>query len=135
MINKTSGNGMIRLFGADDSQRASVYTINKVIDGKETAFPGLLVVGDDVCGGIFAINNGFVKDADKGNVVFLPYDSLVFEDLEIRYTDFIYWCLSLTYDEWVRGGWKTSDRNMTNLREADEYITAKLTVLDDLRKE
>ena len=54
-------NGKVRLLGGDDSERSSVCTINKVIDGKETAFPGLLVIGDDVCGGIFAINNGFVK--------------------------------------------------------------------------
>lgn len=127
-------NGKIRLFGGDDSQRSSVCSINKVIDGKETAFPGLLVIGDDVCGGIFAINNGFVKNASRGNVVFLPSDSLVFEDLEISHANFIYWCMTLTDDDWIRGGWKTSDKNLINLRESDEYISAKLTVLTDLRK-
>ena len=67
-------------------------------------------------------------------MIFLPSDSLVFEDLEISYANFIYWCMSLTDDDWIRGGWKTSDKNLTNLRESDEYIIAKLTVLTDLRK-
>lgn len=127
--------GKIRLLGGDDSQRLSVCGINKVVDGIETAFPGLLVIGDDICGGIFAINNGFVENVTRGNIVFLPADSVVFEDLEISHANFIYWCMTLTENEWLRGGWKTSDKSFTNLRESDEYIMAKISVLTDLRGE
>lgn len=127
-------NGKIRIFGGDDSRRASINSINKVINGRETAIPGLLIIADDICGGIFAINNGFVKNVKRGNVVFLPADSLVFEDLMMGYASFINWCMTLSNETWFGDGWKTSDMNMVNLREADEYILAKLAVVCDLRE-
>lgn len=126
--------GKLRMFGGDDSQRCSIDTINKVIDGNATAFPGLLIIGDDICGGIFAINNGLVKNVNRGNVVFLPSDSVVFEDLEISHANFVHWCLMLTEDEWISGGWKTSNKYNTNLRDSDEYILAKLRVAIDFGK-
>ena len=126
--------GKIRLFGGDDNERASLFSINRVRNGKETLIPGLLVVADDICGGIYAINNGFIKNASRGNVVFLPANSVTFEDLEIGHADFVHWCMTVSESNWLQGGWKTSDKNMRNLREADEYIQAKLTVLNDLRR-
>lgn len=126
----------IRFFGGDGRIRSSLEEINGVSkDGKETKFPGLLVIADDVCGGIFALNHGFVKNAAEGSVLFLPYQALSFEDLKIGHADFVHWCMTCSVSDWMKNGWKTSEKDFKNNRETDAYIAAKLNVLKDLKGE
>lgn len=125
----------IRFFGGDNKIRSSLAEINGLTGGKEEKVPGILVIADDICGGIFAINNGFVRNASVGNVVFLPYNALCFEDLGIGHADFVHWCMTCSYNDWLMNGWKTSEHEFTNYKKADEYILAKLTVLKDLGEE
>ncbi len=125
----------IRFFGGDHKIRSSLDEINGLIDGKESIVPSMLVIADDICGGIFAINNGFVKKVSVGNVMFLPYSALCFEDLGIGHADFVHWCMTCSYNDWLMNGWKTSENEFIDYKKADEYILAKLTVLKDLRGE
>ena len=58
----------------------------------ESERPAYLLVGDDVLGGIFAINGGGLGE-DMGNIYYLPQDTLTWESLEFGYSDFLYWAL------------------------------------------
>lgn len=131
----TTTENKIRFFGGDNRIRSSLDEINGIINGKETKIPGILVIADDICGGIFAINNGFVKKASIGNIVFLPHNAFCFEDLGMGHADFVHWCMMCSYNDWVMNGWKTSEKEFINYKKADEYIEAKLRVLRDLRED
>jgi hypothetical protein len=53
----------------------------------------LFLVADDAVGGFFAINGGALG-SDVKNMYYWPPDDLVWEPLEIGYTDFFIWSLS-----------------------------------------
>lgn len=125
----------IRFFGGDNRIRSSLEEINRIVDGQRTKVSDILVIADDICGGIFAINNSFVPKVHIGNVMFLPYNSLSFEDLGIGHADFVHWCMSCSYNDWLMNGWKTSEKELVDYKKADEYIMAKLRALRDLKEE
>jgi hypothetical protein len=54
--------------------------------------PPFLLVGDDVLGGLFAVNGGGLG-LTRGNVFYFTPDSLEWEDLDRGYSEFIRWCL------------------------------------------
>lgn len=55
--------------------------------------PGYYLIADDAIGGFFALNNGFLGKA-MGKVFYLSADRLVWEPLNMTYTDFLYFCFS-----------------------------------------
>ena len=55
--------------------------------------PTLLLIADDVLGGQFAINGGALPSKPGGICYFAP-DTLDWEDLEMGYSDFIWWALT-----------------------------------------
>lgn len=55
--------------------------------------PLLLLVADDVLGGQFAINGGALP-AKPGGVCYFAPDTLDWEDLEMSYSDFVWWALT-----------------------------------------
>jgi len=57
------------------------------------AAPPILLVGDDVIGGSFAINGGALPGA-PGHVHYFAPDSLAWESLDRGYGDFLRWALS-----------------------------------------
>lgn len=55
--------------------------------------PAYLLIADDAVGGFFAINGGaFGKDL--GKTYYLSPDRLVWEPLDLTYTDFLYFCFN-----------------------------------------
>ncbi|NHZ39638.1 DUF2625 family protein [Massilia aquatica] len=54
---------------------------------------GFLLVADDVLGGFFALNGGGLGH-DQGMVYYLAPDTLVWESLEVGFTDFVEWALT-----------------------------------------
>lgn len=54
---------------------------------------GFYLIADDVVGGFFAINGGALGE-ERGNVYYLPPDSLEWESLKLGYTDFFQWALT-----------------------------------------
>ncbi|UOD28862.1 DUF2625 family protein [Massilia violaceinigra] len=54
---------------------------------------GFLLVADDVLGGFFAVNGGGLGDG-QGMVYYLAPDTLVWESLEVGFTDFVEWALT-----------------------------------------
>ena len=55
--------------------------------------PGYYLIADDAVGGFFAVNNGFLGKA-TGKVFYLSPDRLIWESLDMTYTDFLYFCFS-----------------------------------------
>ena len=55
-------------------------------------YPSFLLVADDVIGGFFAVNGGALG-SDQGTVFYFAPDTLQWENLEMKYTAFVEWCL------------------------------------------
>jgi hypothetical protein len=57
-------------------------------------YPDVLVIADDVLGGLFALNGGRFGPNGQGQVFWLPADDLVWVPLNVGYADFVSWCLT-----------------------------------------
>lgn len=71
--------GVVRLLG---SNRASEYRDINMFNIKFGS-RGYIIFGDDIFGGIFALNIGLIPDC-IGNVIYFAPDTLEFEDLGIK---------------------------------------------------
>ncbi|KLO87732.1 Uncharacterized protein LW93_10068 [Fusarium fujikuroi] len=85
----------VRILGSGSDR--SLLTANGTLGGHS----GLLIVGDDILGGVFAFNVGHFGNETIGQIYYLAADDLVWTSLDVGYTDFIYCCL-------------TADRNLLN---------------------
>ncbi len=88
-------NGWIRILGSGNSRlNRTIPDWNK---GKTFAAfgdkPSYLLVADDAAGGFFAINGGALGK-DPGKIYYLSPDKLIWEPLDLTYTDFLYFCFS-----------------------------------------
>lgn len=85
--------GLLRLLGsgAERSLRRTADTAGCPLDGKA---PDVLVVGDDVLGGVFALNGGRFGPNRAGEVYHLAADKTTWAALEIGFSDFVSWCLT-----------------------------------------
>lgn len=76
---------------------------------------GYLLVADDAAGGFFAINGGALGD-DIGALYYWAPDSLLWEPLEIGYTDFLGWAVSNRIDTFYKGlRWASWQADMAEL--------------------
>ena len=90
IIANTSGivvDNWISILGQTSTQRAGVADFNARM---EADFGGMLVVAVDLVGGLFALNMGRF-DEDKGLVWYFAPDTLSWESLESKYSEFIAW--------------------------------------------
>jgi hypothetical protein len=85
--------GLLRLLGSGASRSLSrtAELAGCPLDG---SYPDVIVVGDDVLGGLFALNGGRFGAGRRGEVFFLAADDTVWAPLGVGYTDFIVWCLT-----------------------------------------
>lgn len=69
-----------------------------------------LLVADDVIGGFFALNGGFI-DEGIGHIFYFSPDTLDWEPLEMGYSDFLHWCctgdVDTFYESFRWNGWET----------------------------
>lgn len=86
--------GRVRLRGSPGLADAPSLLQCNLAGGGMASFGGFILVGDDVLGGLFAINGGHFGEAGLGNVFWLPPDDLVWSDLEVGHSAFVSWCLS-----------------------------------------
>jgi len=79
----------IRVLGSGDGiERRNIfswYDENEAIKEK-----GLLIIADDIIGGIFALNMG-KYEGEVGGIFYFAPDSLNWENLEVKYDDFFTW--------------------------------------------
>ncbi|WP_238907493.1 MULTISPECIES: DUF2625 family protein [Clostridium] len=100
--------GWIRILGSGSNKiNRDVSSWNGLNSNKK--LNGALLVADDVLGGFFAINGGaFI--GEMGNVFYLAPDTLEWEDLDLKFADFIYWTftgdINKFYETFRWQGWK-----------------------------
>jgi len=104
VIYRTGGilvdNGWIRILGSGSKKiDRSLPDWNKGKSFKEFGeTASFLLIADDAVGGFFAINGGaFGKD--KGKTYYLSPDRLVWEPLDLTYTDFLLFCFNNDLNE------------------------------------
>lgn len=87
----------IRIYGnGDDKCSRNIYTYNQEL--KKQFGDGFLFVGDDVFGGLFAINRGGYYSKINHILYFAP-DTLEWEDIGITYQEFIIYLASKNVNE------------------------------------
>lgn len=79
------------------------------------ALSDYFLVGDDVLGGLFAINGGGLGK-NQGNIFYFAPDSLEWEDMGRGYSEFIQWCFSGDLETFYSGlrwlHWKDDLRSL-----------------------
>ena len=85
--------GLVRLLGsgAGRSLLRTAETAGCPLDGR---YPDIILVGDDVFGGLFALNGGRFGMDGQGQVFHLGADDTAWVSLGVGYTDFVAWCLT-----------------------------------------
>lgn len=85
--------GLVRLLGSS-AKRSIVRTA--IIAGcpLDGSYPDMIIVGDDVFGGLFALNGGRFGAERQGQVFHLAADDTVWVSLGVGHSDFIHWCLT-----------------------------------------
>ncbi len=110
--------GWIRILGSGSKKlHRSVPEWNK---GKSFSnlgdIPGYYLIADDAIGGFFAVNNGFFGKA-LGKVFYLSADRLVWESLNMTYTDFLYFCFSDNLNTFYEGlRWQNWKNDLVKLK-------------------
>lgn len=89
----SAAEGLVRLLGSGASRsllRAAAL-VGRPLDGN---YPDVIVVGDDVLGGLFALNGGRFCTDRQGEVFHLAADDTAWVSLGVGYADFVAWCLT-----------------------------------------
>lgn len=89
----SAANGAIRHFGGSNKYNLSIKSVNGLIDKRPTRIKGVLVVADDVYGGIFGINYSLVI-AKPGIMLYLPPESYTWENLGVGHSAFVNWLMT-----------------------------------------
>ncbi|GAA0756097.1 MULTISPECIES: DUF2625 domain-containing protein [Clostridium] len=103
--------GWIRILGSGSRKlKRDISVWNKInIENENPRIGGALLVADDVLGGFYAINGGQLSGV-VGNVFYLAPDTLEWEDLELRFSEFIYWTfvgnINKFYESFRWSGWQ-----------------------------
>lgn len=87
----------VRIIGQNSFDRRGIVLYNKDSSDKEL-MEKLLIVGQDIVGGIFAINNGKFKEGINQIWYFAP-DTLEWECLDMDYNELLTWVLSENIDK------------------------------------
>lgn len=86
LINQSGGaavEGVVRLLGSSAApEYRDIKAFNEQFGGS-----GFIILGDDIFGGVFALNTGLFSDC-IGNIIYFAPDILEFEDMEIKLSQF-----------------------------------------------
>lgn len=115
--------GYFRLLcGAGDDSIIDINAVNK--NGMPELFPGALIVAYDINGNVFALNSGACRDAAMGSLLYLTKESFVWENIDLRYAQFLKWMTGLTSEDLISNGWRpeTGDKPIADML---EYLMGK----------
>lgn len=85
------GEGLVRLYGSGSEALPSIAKVNGLTDLDN--YPGSLVIGYDVFGGVFALDGGGLG-IETGSVCYFGVDTLEWESLGLPYSDFLSWLIA-----------------------------------------
>lgn len=89
LINRSGGvvvNGTVRLLGSNRDTNFRDICLFNVKHGSA----GVVFLGDDIFGGIFAVNTGLFSD-DLGSIMYFAPDTMEWEDTELRLSGLFAW--------------------------------------------
>ncbi|WP_332651500.1 DUF2625 family protein [Lysinibacillus sp. 54212] len=120
IILNTSGiviDNWIRILGHDSNINRGILSYNSIGEnGVATKVDKMLIVADDVVGGLFALNAGAFSEG-KGEVWYFAPDTLVWESLEMQYSEFIAWAVQGNVDEFYSNmRWSTWKEDCKNVK-------------------
>lgn len=102
--------GWLRILGAGSGERQprSITSWNREVHNMSIYEMPFHLVADDITGGFFACDAGAL--GNKGGIFYFAPDTLQWEDLDVRYPDFIHWCMNSDLDTFYQGlrweGWQ-----------------------------
>ena len=124
IIQNTSGvliDNWIRLLGSDSKNNRGIVSYNLINeDGIAEKIDKMLIVADDIVGGVFALNAGRFSEG-IGDVWYFAPDTLEWESLEMKYSEFIAWIAQGEIDEFystMRWSLWKEDSKSVNFNEA-----------------
>ena len=85
--------GLVRLLGSGNS-RSLLQTAEVAGCPLGGGYPDVIIVADDVLGGLFALNGGRFGANGQGEVFHLAADDTVWVSLGVGHADFVAWCLT-----------------------------------------
>ncbi|WP_029653181.1 DUF2625 family protein [Marinobacter daepoensis] len=104
--------GWVRVLGSGNE----VFPRNVVSWNKNSNVNGLYLIADDVAGGFYAINGGAFP-GEVNTIYYWPPDSMEWESLDLKFSDFFGWLLSGDLDTFYEGlrweGWKKDLENIS----------------------
>lgn len=120
IILNTSGiviDNWIRILGHDSNTNRGILSYNSIGEnGVATQVNKMLIVADDVVGGIFALNAGKFYEG-IGEVWYFAPDTLDWESLEMHYSEFIAWIAQGNIDEFYSSmRWSTWKEECKNVK-------------------
>ncbi|MDD5150314.1 MAG: DUF2625 family protein [Flavobacterium sp.] len=107
--------GIIRILGSGNIKlNRGMMEWNRDKSFTKDENPKFLLIADDIFGGFFAINGGFLSSDNLGKVFYLSPDTLKWENLDLSYSDFLLFCFSKKINEFYSNfKWKTFDKDFT----------------------
>ncbi|MBU3134591.1 DUF2625 domain-containing protein [Clostridium gasigenes] len=112
----------IRILGSENEKNRGILSYNKINEnGVANSIDKMLIVADDVVGGIFALNAGKFSDG-IGDVWYFAPDTLEWESLDMKYSEFITWIVMGNTDEFYSSlRWSKWENDVSNVN-FDEAI-------------
>lgn len=106
VVSNTSGimiDNTIRILGKKSIERRDILSYNR------NKLDGLIIVADDIFGGIFAVNIGnYSVSWGIGEICYFAPDTLEWDNLEFKYSYFLTWCISGDTDKFYESfRWKS----------------------------
>ena len=124
IIQNTSGvviDNWIRLLGSDSKKNRGIVSYNLINeDGIAEKIDKMLIVADDIVGGVFALNAGRFSE-EIGDVWYFAPDTLEWESLNMKYSELIVWIAQGEMDEFystMRWNLWKEDSKSVNFNEA-----------------
>lgn len=109
--------GWIRVLGSGSAELdRGVMSWNRGKSFAEYGDPApFLLVADDLFGGYFAINAG-AFGPETGKIFYLAPDTLQWENLEVGYSEFLYWLLTGPIEDFYQAfDWSTRDEDTAHV--------------------
>lgn len=112
----------VRILGADSEKNRGLLSYNEMNElGIANKIEKMLIIADDVVGGVFALNAGRFSEG-VGDVWYFAPDTLEWESLEFKYAEFLAWAVNGDIHEFYSDmRWKEWEKDAKNVQ-FDEAI-------------